>query len=329
MTGTGGKNLFVLVGKESTYGTEAGTIEKSIGIVNNVSPNDTNNINRVGDIGDREAVDLIVGNFDTSIAIDGTLNSGAPLELFFGQSTDVETTGDFKHTFVERGVLDIKKFDIPSFSLSENYNTATDKQITHLGCKYNTLDIDIELGGVLEYSSEILGSDIKVDGSIGTQVSNATQKFGSYSITLMTGTEGAEAELGLTRSVSVSLNNNIDATELRTMGSRLAQGLIEKNLDVSFSFTKTFGANTTEYERFLGGTTALNGTPTKTSVIFKASNGITLGSGLVEFYIKVSGGVYESTDRTTSDEGVTEETYEYTGGNIEEVYFIDSVGSYF
>ena len=322
-----GKNVYLLFGKEVTFNTEATTIDKDIGIVNNVSPDFNNNNIAVNAIGDRESVENIAGNFDVTIGIDGNFNSGAILELFFGQSTDTETTGDYKHTFVDRGVLDVLNC-VDSFSMSENFNSTNDKQFTYTGCKLNTLDVSVETGGILEFSSEVIGTAVSVDATPGTQVTTNTKKLAGFNATISTGDDGAEATVGQTKSVSVSFGNNIDPSDVKAIGSRLNQELVMKNLDSTVEFTKTF-ANTTEFERFLGGTTPSTGSPTDTSLILTANNGVTLGSGRIEFYVKLSGGQYESTSHVVSQDGVVEETFNYVGGNIEEIFFVDAIATYF
>ena len=320
-----GKNTFLLFGVESEFNTPVATT-KDIGTLNSISPDWSNNLIEVREIGSRESAENVVGNFDVTIGVDGTLNSGAILELFFGQSTDTETTGDYKHTFVNRGTLDILNC-ADSFTVSENYSGGSDVVYTYSGCKINTLDVSFEQGGTLDFSAEIIGSSVATTTSAGTQITTTTSKLSSINGTLSTGDSGSEAEVGRTRSVSISLNNNIDASDTKAIGSRFNQDLVEKNLDCSIEFTKTF-VNKTESERFLGDTSPQN-SPTDTAVILSINNGVTLGSGRIEFYIKVIGGQYESTSKTISQDGVVEETFNYVGGNIDDVWFVDAVTSYF
>ena len=94
-----GSTSFVLAGEESTFKT-AVTANKDLGVVATTDVSEENGTIDVRGIGDRESCVLVPGNYSATISVDGTLNSGAILEMFFGQSTDTETTGDYKHTFL-------------------------------------------------------------------------------------------------------------------------------------------------------------------------------------------------------------------------------------
>lgn len=323
-----GKNVYCLFGVESTFNSAAASITKDIGIIENVNPDFNNNNIAVHQIGSRESAENIAGNFDVSIGIDGTLNSGAIFELMFGQSTDTQTTGDYKHTFINASGSETLPLTASSFSMSENFNSSSDIQNTYTGCKVNSLEVSIETGDVLKFSADIIGTSVSKDTSVGTQVTTNTTKFGAYYATIDTGTLSSEAEVGQTKSVSITFNQNIDANAVKAIGSRFNQDLVEQNFDVNVTFTKTF-ANTTEFERFLGGTTPSTSTPTPTALIFQVTNGVTLGSGRLELYIKVVGGQYESTSHTVSQDGVVEETFNYVGGSIQDVFFVDAVSTYF
>jgi len=327
MSGTyAGKNVFALFGIESTFNTPVSTT-KDIGVISGISPDLNNNNIQVRSIGDREVCANVAGNFDATLGIDGTLNSGAVFELMFGQSTDTETTGDYTHTFVDRGTLELLN-TASSFTMSENYDSTTDVVNTYSGCKINSLEVSVETGGTLNFSAEVLASSLAVTSSAGTEVLTSTSKLAGFNATLSTGDAGSEATVGLTKNVSVSFGQNIDPADVKAIGSRENQDLVEKNMDVTVTFTKSF-ANSTEEQRFLGGTSPSTGTPTATSLILSVNNGVALGSGRVEFYVKLSGGQYESTNRTVSTDGIVEETFNYTFGNIEDVYFVDAVASYF
>lgn len=323
-----GKNVYCLFGVESTFNTVAASITKDVGTVNTVSPDFNNNINNVYEIGNRESADIVMGNFDGTIGVDGTLNSGCIFELMFGQSTDTETTSDYKHVFINASGSETVPLTASSFSMSENFNSSSDIQYTYTGCKFNSIDISVETGGTLDFSSEIISTNLSIDTSVGTQVTTTTKKLSAFQATLSTGDDGSEASVGQTKSVSVSINQNIDANDVKSIGSRLNQDLVEKNLDFAVTFTKTF-ASSTEFQRFLGGTTGAANAPTETTLILSVNNGVTLGSGRIEFYLKLKGGQYESVNHTVSQDGVVEETFNYVGGYVQDLYFVDAVASYF
>ena len=82
-----------------------------------------------------------------------------------------------------------------------------------------------------------------------------------------------------------NLNTENNLIQVDASGTFVTQESVEANFKMSFDFTMMF-ESLTEYEIFLGGTTA-NISPTKKSAIFNANNGVVLGSGRREFEIQL------------------------------------------
>ena len=115
--------------------------------------------------------------------------------------------------------------------------------------------------------------------------------------------------------------------DIRELGSREAAAIIAKNLETTGEFVMKF-QNKTEAERFYGSTTPQD-TLTDVGIVLDANNGVALGSGRVQFYVKLLNCQYESLGRTISQDGVVEETYSFRAGNIDDIYFVDAVSTYF
>jgi hypothetical protein len=156
-------NSFLLAGVESTYNTTV-TANKDLGILGSISPSLNNNTIDVRGIGNRESQDLIAGNFDASLSVEGTLNSGAMLEMFFGQATDANTTSDYRHWFIDvdnnntGGALNVLN-SVNSYTVQENYDSSADVTYTYGGCVLNTLDINVAVNEMVTINGEILAAD--------------------------------------------------------------------------------------------------------------------------------------------------------------------------
>lgn len=320
-----GAASFILLGEESTFKTPV-TTDKDLGVTASVDIQEANNLTEIRTLGDREICAMVEGNYDATISLDGTLNSGALLEMFFGQSTDTSSGSDYTHTFVNRGTLEVAN-TIKSYTTSLNLDSDTDYTFTYAGCKANTLDITANVGEPVNFSSEIIAATVATGTSLGTEVKTNTEPLAFSQATLSTGDEGSESTIAQVQSFSLSLSNNIDAGDVRELGSRTAADLIVKNLSVSGEFNVKF-KNKTEAERFLGGTSP-TANATETGIVLDANNGVTLGSGRVQFYVKLLGCKYESLGRTIAQDGVVEETFNFVGGQIDDLYFVDAVDSYF
>lgn len=325
-TGFTGKNAYALFGVESTFNVAVATT-KDIGIITSITPDANNNIQEVRTIGNRQAQDLQAGNFDETIAMDGVLNSGAIFELMFSTQSVVNTSLDYKHVFIDRGTYELIDC-ASSFTMRENYSGPSNIVFVHSGCKFNTLGLSVEQGGLLEFTSEFLGSSVETGTTVGTEVTTSTKSLSGFNCTLSTGTAGSETTVGRVRTFELNFNQSLDANDSKALGSRINQDLMEKNLETTGTFTITF-TSTTEYERFLGGTSTSSSTPNDIGLVFSANNGVTLGSGRIELYVKLLGCQYESVSRTTTQDGAVEETFTYRATEVDDLYFVDSVSAYF
>lgn len=327
MVNYSGSQVFPLAGQESTFNTPVSTT-KDIGVIGTLNPELNNNVIDVRGLGDREAAALIAGNFDGSLSIDGPMTSGALLEMFFGQSTDTQTTGDYKHTFVNHDGSETILSVLKSYTISENFDSTSDITFTYGGCSVNTVDISIALNDVVQVSSEIFAADVDTGTTAGTKVLNTTTPLSFSQCSLSTGNEDSESTMSQVTQFDISFNNNFDYNDIRGIGSRLALGALPKNLEVTGSFTVKFNSKT-ESERFLGGTTSTSSTPTNTGMIFQATNGVTLGSGRIELYIRLGEVQYESVGRTSVVDGVSEEVFNFRAAQIKDVFFVDAVSTYY
>lgn len=322
-----GPQTFLLTGKETVFNTPVATT-KDLGIIQSATFNANNNLQVLNGLGQREPIELVIGYFNGSLTLNGTLNSGAILELFFGQATDTATSTDYKHTFLNSAGSEKLKTEIESFTLSENYSqSSTDVKSTHGGCKVNTISMTVENGSPLNFSSEVFTSKLEVSSSAGTKVITSTQPLIYSELSLQTGTAGSEVTKNQVKSISFNFGNGINEEDIRGLGSRFNQDLAIKLFEVTGNFTMIF-QNTTEAERFLGGSTPSVGTPAETSFIFSGNNGITLGSGRREFYVKGIG-QYESNERNTSADSVVEENFTFRLKRIQEVFMVDQIATYY
>ena len=324
-----GHNTFLLVGEETTFNTEASSITNNLGYAENANSSSNNNTQQIRSLGNRQVEDNIPGNFDDTLTVDGHLNSGAILEMFFGQSTDVETTGDYKHTFMDTGGSpSTLPCNIKSYSIEENMSCTSDIVLTHTGCKTNTVEVSLETNNTLRFTSEVFNTNIIKTASAGTRSVTGTKPLGGFQGSISLADTGQSyTAVGLPSTFTVSFNNNMDINDVKALGSRENQELLPKNLDNPVSFTQKF-ANSVEFEQFLGGTTA-GTTITNTDLKVEVNNDVTLGSGRVEFYLELENGQLETAEVNKAFDGVVEATYTYVGGKVKACYFVDGVASYF
>ena len=118
-----GVETFVLWGTESTFGTEATTIDKQFGFLQTLTQNIRRNLLEYRsfvstDGGGRSPAVLLPGKFDFNLTADFKPTDFAFLELALGQVSGVGTGGDpFIYTPIATQ---------PSFTVADNYDTTVD-----------------------------------------------------------------------------------------------------------------------------------------------------------------------------------------------------------
>ena len=326
-----GKQSFVLVGEESSYNTAVATT-KDLGVITSVDASLNNNTIAIDSIGCRQAIDLLAGNFDGTISFSGVVNSGAPFEMFFGQSTDDATSTDYRHVFVDKSGVIVAAlpvtYSIKSYTISTNHDSATDVVFTYSGCKSNSLTINLEVGGALTFDMECIIGNLTTTTSAGTKICSTTQPLMFAQGSVKTGDVGSESEKSPINNLSITFNNNIDAADVRGIGNRKPIDLLAKKLEITGDFTAQFG-DKAEADRFLGGATVPNGTPTPTGLVFEVTNGVTIGSGRIGFYVKLLNCQYESLGRNFAQDGIVEESYSFIAKEVDIIYFDDQTATYF
>ncbi|MCX8190561.1 MAG: hypothetical protein N3F05_05050, partial [Candidatus Diapherotrites archaeon] len=112
------KHAYVLIGKESAYGTPV-SCTKDVGKVQNITSDFNNNYRKIRGISSSDVQEFITGIFEASGSLEVKYQHGRLLEYIFGSVSHTQTTNDWKHTFTLTEAL-------PSFTLEYGFDSATD-----------------------------------------------------------------------------------------------------------------------------------------------------------------------------------------------------------
>lgn len=313
-------NTFLLVDKESTFNTPVSTT-KDVGIIGDYTVDLNNNPFEVpAGIGSREKSSVEAGNFEGTVNLNGSLNSGALLEMYFGQCTDTATTGDYKHTFINDDGSETLPNTVPSYTIQENHDSTADLTLTHGGCSLNSLEVSLELNAEVKYSAEIWTASASTGSSVGTKVSTTTKPLIYSQFSLSVGDEGSESAVSGVQSFSLSMAQGLERTA-SGLGSQATGCYAVGDFVPTGDFTVVFSSNT-ELDRFLD-------TATKSGLIFSGNNGVTLGSGRKELYVRLWGVLLTTVNKTVGETGAIEVTFNYQADTIKDLYMVDQVASYF
>ena len=310
-----GKHSYVLIGKESTWGT-AVSCSKDIGLVQTVTLSEDNSLRRLHTIAKRNANQILAGRYATTLSIEALFQHGRLLEYAFGSVTHTDGTTDAKHTFSEADTL-------PSFTMETGFNASSDTTLTFAGCKVNSLTLALSLEGQLTMRADLIAKTVATGTSASASVVSSLTTFPDYMATIKTGSEGGETALGNVQSLEFTIRNNLEP--LGKLGSRLIQDLQANEREYEFAFTMAFSSKD-EYERFLGGSSPTEtSTPTIPSVIIDINNGVEADSGRRQIYIKLSNCSYSAVRTPVVIRGYILQDFTGWAESISEVYTYDNI----
>jgi len=313
------KQSYLLAGKESVYGT-AVTANKDMGLVQNFTPTDKNNLITSFNLGSRTPASIVAGKYEAAVDGEIQVNNGRIFEYIFGGVTHTQTSSDWKHAFTIAS-------ETPSFTTEMGIVGTSSYVWDWAGCKIANATVSIALNGILNVKFTGFAKN-PTTGSTSqsyTPTGLAVLPFTTASVAV--GAAGSETTLGEVQSFDLTINENAEA--VFGLGSRLTQEAVAKNLTLDFTFVMAF-QNMTEYTRFLGGgSTPATTDVTAFSLVFDANNGVTLGSGRREFYIQLSSVKYEETNNkmTVGETIYSEFRGSATGLGSNGCFYVDNISN--
>ena len=297
MTNTGYKQSLYF-GDEDTYGSAA-TVDQPIGLVQSVNPTETNTLIKVRTLGGtRDYSNIVPGKFEISGSFEYYLQGGAFLRQ--GMSEDTSTTatidsGPKYHTgqtttgtayLHVMGSAESPLADsFPSFTLefadAEDSGAAAatvNLKRTYTGCRVNQMTVSGNVDNPVSVSVDWMAQGVTVSTGAASAVTEATvdpfvfYQGGVYStsgtITAYTAIEGTSAICEV-NSFDFGVNNNLEATWYVCGTTNVYQtvrglkNLIAKGRDYTSSLGLHF-KNKTQYQRFLGSSSATTSQATLT-----------------------------------------------------------------
>lgn len=327
------KSFVFLVSSEASISTSTGT-KAELGLIQSVTEAETNNNIYHFTVGTRSMQQITAGKYGATLDVEGKHQHGRYLEMMFGTANlTTSTGGDVQHVFVDidSDILDstaTKSLNVETnfFAIEAGYELGTtDKGKHYTGCKVNTITLNAAVGQVLQWTSNIICSNVTEDTSMGTWTMSTLPVLEHCNTTISVGADSSEVEQTVVQDFSLTFEATLE--EVEGLGSRTNQDIVENNFTVKFNYTKVF-QDYTEYKRFLGGTSPSSSTPTASSLIFSANNGTTYGSGKRGIDCKISDIVYDSHDEPVQLNQKVIATFNGTG-KLNYLYTTDNLGGYF
>lgn len=281
-----GIHATILAKLETTWGTPV-VPDRELGAITSFNQNDTQATEEVHALGQSKPQAIPAGKYTPKGSIEINMTNGRILEyaLYGGTTTHADTSTDCTHTFVYAD-------DLPSVTIEESFNEATDEQHLWAGVYFQNPTISVAMDDYLKLRTDWIAKNVDVSGATATaaQVPTATPLRGFQAALDIGG-----STIDYVQSWELSFNRNSNL--LWGLGSRVPAAAGSNILNCDWRATVGF-VDSTEHERLLGGTTASSGAPSSFATTFTADNGISLGSGELSLSIGLTSCQVESINKT-------------------------------
>lgn len=233
-TAYSGKSGSVLIGLETVYGS-AMACAKDLGYIQAADMEQSEEKERIGSIGARNAQHRIRTRWRVRGSIDAVYQHGRILHLALGSCTTAGGSDPYTHTYTEADV-------IPSFTIQATKSFASaGRKTTIPGCRVDSLRLTAEKGATLKWSSEWKGLTVAILTTTATQTLDDIVPPSPAQVSVYVGADAANptAELTGVQSFELAIANNLETVD--SINSVLASEHVEQDRDYSGKIT--FAAN--------------------------------------------------------------------------------------
>ena len=323
MTIYGGKKQRIQFHKETTWGADPSWVSGTVvGLVQG-SPSIT---------ADNQLVNVFAGGLMNSRAVlEGATKIGARIEWYpvdvnfmmpgvgdFDSTSPVANGGS---TWVHRGgssdstTTTVSAVENSPISYTMKIGIATaNKNITFVGCKTNSLTINLTLDEPLKCSADIIAKEARLDTDVKVVSSIADEPlmYHRKGRVLMSGIQVAE-----TTNISMTINQNLQ-TSNGIQESRNINALEPGNREITGSITLNYDGDDTEAIQMFGGSTISGASVVNFDTeLLLDNNKSSIASGYRGIYIKAENMKLGTLERTHPVEGgMISETYDFTARDI-------------
>lgn len=246
-----------LIGKEDTYGSSV-TPEKDVGIVTDVSDNNTRNVIRVPKgVGHRGNKSIETGTLEVGDEVTFQFQHGRILEYALGGVSHDETSGDWVHTFTLEST-------VPSFTSESSESGDNDSGTQKTGNIIDSFSLSIELNDVLKGEFSTVASAPSTVSTPESKVLSDLPVFPASQVTISIDDEEVDEMQNFTISLEGEASRSFgigsdDAKQARSEGG-------------SFTFNGNVGIKNNKYNDLINDGSKFN-------VELVADNGKNLGEG--------------------------------------------------
>lgn len=293
---------YLLIGKETSWAS-GGSAAKDCGIwIRDLSTPHSREPIEVGGLSAIQTQAVFTGMGQGGLTLRGDFQHGRLLEYVFGSVAHALTSADTKHTFTISNTP-------PSMIAEVGNNLTVDTTQTITGLIAESCEISSELNGLVQLSVDFKGKIPTTGSTASAAVTSSLTTFPhSYVIATINGTQATEVQ-----NMSIRI---VKTTQFSGgLGSVVYQQGHATSLRIEVSGKLGFAAKTF-HDIFVNATSH--------TIIFDATNGVSLGSGLRELKITLGSNYWTNFTEIASLGGLT--YVEFSGiCTLTEAFSVDNI----
>ena len=311
---------YVLIGKETTWGTKV-PATKDVGlIISDVTNTITREVIQSLGISSITAQKITTGITDPEVTISGDFQHGRLLELIFGNVSHVSAAPETTHTFLTDD-------NVTSLTIEVGNDLTTDTVLQTNGCIAESAELSIALNENLKLSTTFKGKNVSSTTSASSAVLSTLAVFPHALCGV--------ALAGVTASEIQSASINIAKTIERSGGVGSNEYQQGHPTEMKFDFSANLGFTDNAFHKlFMVGVNAAGDAvtaittadPTGTDFVIHAGNDLAAGAGGRQVHLALKSCQYNNFTETTSVGGLT--FIDVSGsGLIDSCFSIDDIST--
>lgn len=310
-----GKHAQVMVGEETSPGTSV-SVTEDLGIMQEASANLTADVQEINALGARTAQEVINNGIEMSTDLTFNYQHGRFLKYILGDGmTETTTTGDTVHTWTDATI----EIDPPSATVELAYSGTSAFSKTFTGGRIGSVTMALAKDSVLNSKINLSYMNLSTGTTASSYTINAAKVFPK----VMGSAKLDGTEIGEVQNFEYTIDSKL--ATLKKIGTLNPSAIDLNEISVNGKLSVAFEDHTL-LSKMIGGTT-VGSSIADGYFELETTNGVTLGSGKKNFYIKIDNSHMNNYTETAKIGDYTFADFQFKG-IINTLTSTDSIATY-
>jgi len=313
-----GKNTQAQTVEEVTYGTNPGTINEDIGLIQSINESVTSDVKQIHALGLVHAQQITSLSSIPKVELTYIQQHGRNWKYLLGDTlTEATSTGDTTHTWAAADI----EVTPPSCTMEVSNVGATTIARVYKGGVISSMTAGLTKESLLQVKADYLFQDVDPTTSAATKVTSTTVPLKSFQGAFKV----ASSAVAETQSWEITIDRK--ATTEMALGSRLPTVQNLNELEISGKATLGF-TTTAQMENLLGAATGISTSePSALTIDLNADNGVANGSGQRKFNLQLTSAQYSAVGVPSSIGDFIFQDVSFTG-KFNSLVIVDAIANY-